>query len=113
MGAPPIQHNEDVLYCIFEHLAIHEHQWYAFDPPHLMRVDGGPEESEDSRLVSKQKSRLALARCARVCRAFFRPAASVLWRYLDDTRPLQRLIQYLPHDAPDSTPSKVQECPTC
>ena len=32
-----------------------------------------------------------LARCARVSRAFFLPAVSVLWRDLDDLRPLATL----------------------
>ena len=43
--------------------------------------------------------RATLCNCALVCRAFFRPAASVLWRDLDEFGPVHALFAQSPGQA--------------
>ena len=79
----------DVLFAIFEYLENLEESWYDYDPS----------TQEASSWYSRQlasQSRSTLASCSRVCRAFFRPAAALLWRNVDDVSHLIALLKSAP-----------------
>ncbi|KAJ8474448.1 hypothetical protein ONZ51_g7215 [Trametes cubensis] len=79
----------DVLFAIFEYLENLEESWYDYDPS----------TQEASSWYSRQlawQSRSTLASCSRVCRAFFRPAAALLWRNVDDVSHLIALLKSTP-----------------
>ena len=86
---PPAPHRAllcyDVLCTIFEQLAASEELWYDFD------VSTGDASSWYERRADCEQRR-TLARCARVCRAFFTPAVAVLWRDLDSLAPIARVV---------------------
>ncbi|KAI0738487.1 hypothetical protein C8Q80DRAFT_1275478 [Daedaleopsis nitida] len=67
----------DLLCCVFDQLAATEHSWYDYDV-----------STNDAHCWSARRAdshhRRTLARCARVCKAFFTPAVSVLWRDIDN-----------------------------
>ncbi|KAI0730765.1 hypothetical protein C8Q76DRAFT_833322 [Earliella scabrosa] len=85
---PPAPHRAllcyDVLCTIFEQLAASEELWYDYD------VSTGDASSWYERRADCEQRR-TLARCARVCRAFFTPAVAVLWRDLDSLAPVARV----------------------
>ncbi len=67
--------NHDILYVIFEQLAAPDRSWYKYEG---VTVPGRVQERGEA------IRRATLASCVRVCRAFFEPAACVLWRDLVD-----------------------------
>lgn len=76
----------DVLCTVFDQLAADEDAWYDYDVP-----------TRDAhcwyaRKVDSQR-RTTLARCARVCKAFFTPASAILWRDIDSLAPLISCIR--------------------
>ncbi|RDX49144.1 hypothetical protein OH76DRAFT_558645 [Lentinus brumalis] len=76
----------DVLCTVFDQLAADEDAWYDYDVP-----------TRDAhcwyaRKVDSQR-RTTLARCARVCKAFFTPASAILWRDIDSLVPLISCIR--------------------
>ncbi|KAI0675797.1 hypothetical protein C8Q78DRAFT_964531 [Trametes maxima] len=76
----------DILFTIFEHLEGSEQGWYDYDP------STGDSNDWHTRQLGAE-CRCALARCARVCRAFFHPAIAILWRNVDDLSPLFDLLR--------------------
>ncbi|KAI0333838.1 hypothetical protein GY45DRAFT_1343742 [Cubamyces sp. BRFM 1775] len=79
----------DLLFSIFEYLENLEETWYDYDPT----------TQEASSWYTRQlaaQSRSTLASCSRVCRAFFRPAAALLWRNVDDVSHLITLLRAAP-----------------
>ncbi|KAI0642232.1 hypothetical protein C8Q79DRAFT_917671 [Trametes meyenii] len=76
----------DVLFTIFEHLEGSEQGWYDYDP------STGDSNDWRARQLGAE-CRCALARCARVCRAFFYPAVAILWRNVDDLSPIFDLLR--------------------
>ena len=85
--------HEDILYTLFEHLAPSDGSWYEYEGP---AAPGSPPSPQERELASRIAT---LASCALVCRAFFRPAASVLWRDLDDFGPVHALFAQSPGQA--------------
>ncbi|KAI0349557.1 hypothetical protein OH77DRAFT_1431963 [Trametes cingulata] len=79
----------DILYAIFEHFEDSDDSWYDYDP-----------STGDSRAWYARQAaaanRCTLARCARVCRAFFHPAVALLWRNLEDPSQLFALLRSAP-----------------
>ena len=71
----------DVLCTIFDQLAAPEDAWYDYD------VSNRDAHCWYARRVDSQR-RTTLARCARVCRAFFAPVTAILWRDVDSLTPL-------------------------
>ncbi len=70
--------NQDILQVIFEELAAPDHSWYEYEG---VAIPGRACWSQERDEVIR---RATLAACVRVCRAFFEPAACVLWKDLDD-----------------------------
>ena len=66
----------DILATIFDEFATPQGAWYDYDTL-----------SEDAKCWYLRRAsterRVTLARCARVCRAFFAPASAVLWKDVD------------------------------
>ncbi|KAI0773324.1 hypothetical protein BD413DRAFT_603656 [Trametes elegans] len=79
----------DVLYAVFENFECSEDAWYDYDP-----------RTDDSHAWYSRRlhavSRTTLARCARVCRAFFHPAVSILWKDIDDLSSLLAVLRTIP-----------------
>ena len=76
----------DILRSIFEELAPLEEVWYDHE------VAFGNGNAWYSRQVDFARKN-TLARCARVCKAFYTPAISVLWRDLDNLSPFLTVIR--------------------
>ncbi|KAI0687392.1 hypothetical protein C8T65DRAFT_818995 [Cerioporus squamosus] len=70
--------DHDILYAIFNHLAVPDRSWYEYEGPAVPGRERSPQQQDEA------IRRATLAACVRVCCAFFEPAASVLWRDLDD-----------------------------
>ncbi|KAI0629444.1 hypothetical protein C8Q77DRAFT_1075964 [Trametes polyzona] len=70
--SPPATLNEDVLFEVFR------------------QIGRSIRNSEEGELCDTETT--ALARCARVCKAFQEPALRVLWEYLPSILPLLRLL---------------------
>ncbi|TFK83877.1 hypothetical protein K466DRAFT_665532 [Polyporus arcularius HHB13444] len=70
--------NQDILQVIFEALAAPDNSWYEYEG---VAIPGRACWSQERDEVIR---RATLAACVRVCRAFFEPAACVLWKDLDD-----------------------------
>ena len=73
----------DILYSIFEELAVPEDAWFHYDV-----LTGGSPAKQVPESIDKAERRRTLARCMRVCKAFSLPAGSVLWRDLDGVNPV-------------------------
>ncbi|KAM5536653.1 hypothetical protein V8D89_009748 [Ganoderma adspersum] len=71
----------DILCTIFEQFLVAEDTWYDHD------TSIGDANSWFARRADACR-RHTLARCARVCKAFFAPAIAVLWRDVDNLSPL-------------------------
>ncbi|PIL24728.1 hypothetical protein GSI_12614 [Ganoderma sinense ZZ0214-1] len=71
----------DILCTIFEQFVVAEDKWSDYD------TSIGDANSWFARRADASRRR-TLARCARVCKAFFAPAITVLWRDIDNLSPL-------------------------
>ncbi|KAI1783525.1 hypothetical protein LXA43DRAFT_330805 [Ganoderma leucocontextum] len=71
----------DILCTIFEQFVVAEDTWYDHD------TSIGDANSWFARRADTCRKR-TLARCARVCKAFFAPVIAVLWRDVDNLSPL-------------------------
>ena len=90
MATQQALNNQDLLYAIFEQLAIPNAIWYHHNALTGSFAPGKLQADDRDQL---RERRQALACSALVCKSFFLPAASVLWRDLDDAGPLLRLAQ--------------------
>ena len=76
----------DILCTIFEQFVVAEDKWSDHD------TSIGDANSWFARRADASRRR-TLARCARVCKAFFAPAIAVLWRDVDNLSPLLNAMQ--------------------
>ena len=85
----------DVLSMIFEHFE-REDTWYDHD------TSIGDGNAWFARRADIPRRR-CLARCGRVCKDFFFPAITILWRHIDSLSPFLSTVQhqrYAPRVAP-------------
>ncbi|KAI0738486.1 hypothetical protein C8Q80DRAFT_246289 [Daedaleopsis nitida] len=98
---------EDILYAIFEQLAVPEGMWFDYDVSKRLEPADGHMTEQGRRLAVNKAT---LATCARVCRAFFEPAISVLWRDLDDLEAIFALEKFKDaYDMGVSTPPEASQ----
>ena len=88
----------DILFTIFDQLATPEAAWYDYDA-----LIEGPQSWYSCKPEAERRA--TLARCARVCRAFFGPAIAVLWKNVDSLSPLVAILGTpIHHDVRPSLP---------
>ncbi|KAI0372622.1 hypothetical protein BV20DRAFT_1050514 [Pilatotrama ljubarskyi] len=95
----------DVLYTVFEHFADSEDSWYDYD------ASTGHSRAWFARQAAAA-NRCILARCARVCRAFFHPAVALLWINLDDPSQVFALLRAAPILLKDSQAGDMETLPS-
>ncbi|KAI0794447.1 hypothetical protein C8Q74DRAFT_577076 [Fomes fomentarius] len=98
--------DEDVLHCILEQLTLPEDTWYEFETI-------PPQQDERAHWHEYVAQRAALARCARVSRAFFELATPLLWRDVYDVRAILCSLDDTPpwsRSQPLPPPARVPAC---